>query len=79
MDKTRSNIYLISTVFLLIIINLTLIVKIDVANLQGKRFTYEDGVLLYNICQKHGGSKDTLIKRVYEDKNTDFREFILGK
>ena len=79
METTKSKFYLIITIFLLIVINLTIIVKIDVSNLQWKRFTYEDGILLYNICQKNWWSKTALIDRIYEDKKTDFREFLLGK
>ena len=78
METTKSKVYLISIIFILIIINLTLIVKVDVARNQ-KYFSYEDGVMLYNICQKKGGSKEALIKKIYENKNTDFREFLLGK
>lgn len=76
--EIKSKIYLIIIIFLLIVINLIMVVKAD-KFLQNKPFTYEDGVFLYNICQKNGGSKDLLIKRIYENKNTDFREFILGK
>lgn len=78
MENLRSKLYLISIIFLLIIINLTLIVKVDVLRNE-KYFTYEDGIMLYNICQKKWGSKETLIRKVYENKNTDFREFLLGK
>lgn len=79
METIKTKLYLVTIIFVLIILNLTLVAKIDLADLKSKKFTYEDGVMLYNICQKNGGSKETLIKRIYEDKNTDFREFILGK
>ena len=79
MDAPKNKLYLYSIIFSLIVINLTLIMKIDVEYLKGKRFTYEDGVILYNICVKKWGNKETLIDRVYEDKKTDFRDFILWK
>lgn len=79
MEATKSKLYLIGIIFLLVVINLTLIIKIDVAIFKNKAFTYEDGIVLYNICNKKGGSKETLINRIYENKTTDFREFLLGK
>lgn len=78
METNKNKAYLISIIFILIILNLTLIVKVDVARNQ-KYFTYEDWIVLYNICQKKSGSKETLINKIYENKNTDFREFLLGK
>jgi len=78
METTKHKFYLYAIIFFLAVINLTIITKVDTV-LKDKPFTYEDGVALYNICQKHGGQKDTLVKRVYEGKNTDFREYILGK
>jgi hypothetical protein len=64
-------------IIVLVFTNLSIISKLDAGLLEGKRFTYEDGVVLYNICQKNGGSKEALVNRIYEGKNTDFREFIL--
>lgn len=78
METTRTKLYLAVIVFILIIINLLTIIKVDRV-LKNKPFTYEDGIVLYNICQKNGGSKELLINRVYDGKNTDFREFLLGK
>ena len=79
MEKEKSKLYLIAVIFLLIIINVNLIIKVDSYMLEWKRFTYEDWVALYNICQKNWGPKDTIRNRIYEDNNTDFREFILWK
>lgn len=78
METTKTKLYLVATIFLLIVINLLTIIKTD-RFLRNKPFTYEDGIVLYNICQKNGGSKELLINRIYEDNNTDFREFLLGK
>jgi len=79
MDAPVNKLYLYSIIFLLIIINISTIIKVDNELLKGKRFTYEDWVMLYNICNKKGGPKESLINRIYEDQKTDFRDFILGK
>jgi len=73
----KSNLHLLLIVIVLVFTNLYLVSQVDLAFMKARHFTYEDGVALYNICQKNGGNKDTLIKRIYEDKNTDFKEFIL--
>ena len=75
----KNNYYLGFIIMLLVIMNLTLIVKIDSQHNAGKRFTYTDCVVLYKICSKNGWDKTKLINRIYEGKNTEFREFLLGK
>jgi hypothetical protein len=78
MGTAKNNLYLFAIIIILTILNISLIVEADKV-FKEKPFTYEDGVALYNMCKKKGGSKEAMYNRVYEDKRTDFREFLLGK
>lgn len=71
--------FLLITVMILCVLCMKQFVIIQDFIDQGKRFSYEDGVMLYEICQKKWWPKQSLIDRIYEEKRTDFREFILWK
>lgn len=75
----KNNLYLLFIVIVLVFTNLYMVSNVDTHLRHDKVFTYEDGVYLYTVCNKNGGSKDTIVSRIYEDKNTDFKEFILWK
>jgi len=49
---TKNSFYLWGTILFLILLNFSLIVRIDSYHNYGKRFTYTDGVALYKICNK---------------------------
>lgn len=76
MEKLKNNCYLFIAIIILIIANITLISKVDIFNKEGKRFTYQDWLVLYKICQKNWGSKDKIIKEIYQWNNTDFKKFL---
>ena len=76
---TKNSFYLWGTILFLILLNFSLIVRIDSYHNYGKRFTYTDGVALYKICNKKPWNKDSMINRLYWEKNTDFKEFLQGK
>lgn len=78
MGTIKNNMVLGAIILFLIAININISVK-TAKVLQEKAFTYEDGIVLYNLCKKKGGSKGSLYNRIYEEKNTEFREFLLGK
>jgi len=69
--------FIISIVILLIIMNLVLISKMDMFKKKGKRFTYTDWVVLYNLCKTKETKEDIL--KLYWSKDTDFKEYLLSK
>lgn len=81
MTQNEFKIQTYTTIIVMILISIVLYQASQVSEFLNawKRFTYEDGVYLYEICSKKWGQKDSLINRIYENKNTDFREFILWK
>jgi len=44
---------------------------------KGKRFTFEDGIVLYELLDNEDIDID--ITKIYGDKQTDFREYIENK
>ena len=79
MERRKINLYLILTIFVLVLLVLMQSVKIDQEMKKWRRFTYEDWVYLYYICNKKPWPKESLVDKIYSTNNTDFREFILWK
>ncbi len=77
-NKTSMRLLLISMTICLVIFNRVFLIVIEDFHDEWKRFTFKDGVMLYNICQKNEFKED-ILKQVYWDKTTDFREFLLSK
>ena len=73
----KSRIMLLIIISLLIIANLALLQKLDEHAELGTRFTFQDWVMLYNICQTKEWVDLKKIVETYWNKQTDFKNFIL--
>ena len=70
----------------LIFLNLSLSIKNEELNLKIEKhlnilniFTLEDWIILYDFCEKKPWPKLSTIVRVYWDKQTDFKNYLLEK
>lgn len=77
--KTRCKVYLLFIIGILVLLNLTIVVKLGTFTDTWERFTYEDWLALYEICKKHPWPKEKKIKTVYWESMTKFKEFLLAK
>lgn len=77
--KTRCKVYLLFIIGILVLLNLTIVVKLGTFTDIWERFTLQDGLILYEICNKKWWSKEKKIFEVYQDKETPFKEFLLAK
>lgn len=73
---------LVPLVVIMVIINFLTISKTNIfleENEKNKKIYYEDLIYIYEVCNKKWWDKTSLRNRIYEDKKTEFREFILWK
>ena len=77
--KTRNKIYICLIFFLLTFANITLLAKLKEQEWKWARFTYEDGVALFNYCQLKAWPKTKMIVDTYWDKQTDFKNYLLKR
>jgi len=77
--RTRCKAYLLIIIFILVALNWTLVIRLDEFKKTWPRFTYQDWLILYEICNKKWWSKEKKIQMIYWETETDFKKFLLSK
>lgn len=76
MLKTKNKIFLSSVIIMLIMMNLSLVIRYEKFVDAWNRFTLADWLYLYEACKKKSWSKATLKATLYPDWLTPFQEYI---
>ncbi len=77
--KTTTKIYIGLCIFFLWLLNIYLVLKLNEEMWKWSRFTLEDWMILYDFCEQKPWPKLSQIVRVYWEKQTDFKNYLLEK